>query len=181
MDKQEPEKVVSPLDSKQVASKAPGTISKPASSTAVKPLSVKKAGLPSKDKFKEAAPESNEVIRKSTIMSNLEKVDGACEYFYILEKENEEIQEQHLHADKSQDRSSEISRELHEMPKGYPQKHQYKPPKIDKVQYQITVDKSLYRGDRTKYEAEELQVYSNQKHGTARTNKRQRRSNSVEL
>ena len=67
-------------------------------------------------------------------MDHLEKIDGVCEYFYIIEKENEEIQEEYQLANKSKDsadQSSAISREAHSMPKGYPQKHMYKPPKID--------------------------------------------------
>ena len=41
-------------------------------------------------------------------MANLDKLEGACDYFHVIEKENEEIH------------SSQTSREPHEVPKGYP-------------------------------------------------------------
>lgn len=55
-------------------------------------------------------------------MDNLDKIDGACEYFQVLVKENqdilEEIQAQKLN--EANEHSSNVSKELNELPKGYP-------------------------------------------------------------
>ena len=74
------------------------------------------------------------------MIENLDKIDGACEYFYQLEKENEEADLR-----ESQDTLP------NELPKGYPQKHMFKPPKVDKDKYQIEVDPELYKGNKDKY------------------------------
>ena len=39
-------------------------------------------------------PAKKVVLKKSNIMEHLDKVDGACEYFNIINKENEEMQSQ---------------------------------------------------------------------------------------
>jgi hypothetical protein len=53
------------------------------------------------------------------------------------------------------------------MPKGYPQKHMYKHPKIDPVRFQIEIDNDVYKGGREKYhevnEQHNLLVYQDQK------------------
>ena len=85
-------------------------------------------------------------------MENLDKIDGACEYFYLLEKENEE-------ADVKESQETLPN----ELPNRYPQKHMYKAPKIDNEKYQIEIDKNLYRGNKEKYLATELQVYGTRK------------------
>lgn len=36
-------------------------------------------------------PAKKIVVKKANIMEHLDKVDGACEYFHIINRENEEI------------------------------------------------------------------------------------------
>lgn len=59
----------------------------------------------------------------------------------------------------------------------------FKPPKIDKEQFQIEVEQSEYRGFKQLYTANELQVYGNQIHDTTKVIKARRikRSNSMHL
>jgi hypothetical protein len=52
------------------------------------------------------------------------------------------------------------------MPKGYPQRHMYKPPKIDPVKFQMNVTHDQFKGSKSRYYEErkekELLVYQNQ-------------------
>lgn len=173
-------------------SEPPTSTEKPKNSTAkkekVKEVAADKA-VPSKLTVEEfRLPESK------FSKEYLEKIDGACEYFYQLEKENEEKQQEYLNSkmEKSNGKehaesSSGQSRDLHELPKGYPQKYMFKPPKVNPVKYQIEVDKNLYRGDPKHYELthddSHLVVYANQHTAMpkARAKKRIKRSHSEEF
>lgn len=123
---------------------------------------------------------------KPIIKENFAQIDGACEYFHVLEKDNQKLSQQFLQRDtsSSQDVGVAISTNdpkktlirpnqvllstnqqlkgetaLHGMPRGYPQKHMYKQPKISARYFQASVDKTTYRGSSKRYSENELLVY----------------------
>jgi hypothetical protein len=68
-------------------------------------------------------------LMKPTIADKFDKIDGACDYFYILEKENEQTQQEIQNKLISQQRllnegiepsQEEPELEQHVMPRGYP-------------------------------------------------------------
>lgn len=127
------------------------------------------APLSIEDKVRQAIPKM-----KPTIAEKFDQVDGACEYFFILERENEKVQDQiqQIQTQKKvtekeqlvnpnpqniktcqelQAKIEELQKTLHEMPKGYPQKYMYKYPRVDALTCQTQVDEREYKGSIAKY------------------------------
>ena len=54
-----------------------------------------------------------------SIREKFDKIDGVCDYFYVLEKENEDKQNKMLSKD-HQDQDFDPKSQLHTLPRGYP-------------------------------------------------------------
>lgn len=123
-----------------------------------------------------------------SIRDKFDKINGVCDYFYVLEKENEEIQHRmmgELHKDSGDDTKTQ----LHTLPRGYPQKHLYKVPQICNECIQIDVPQSQYKGSKENFTRQNdeagLLVYQNQlkdlPNPLVSKRMKTKRSNSVEI
>ena len=69
-------------------------------------------------------------LMNPSIRDKFDKINGVCDYFYVLEKENEDIQHKMMGEVHNESNDDSKSQKLHILPRGYPQKHLYKVPQI---------------------------------------------------
>ena len=82
------------------------------------------------------------------VRDKFSEIDGACDYFSLLDQENDKISEEQREAQQASTKKepAKAARQLYPLPQGFPLRHVQKQPRLDPATCQIEVSKELYAG-----------------------------------